>query len=191
MKYFSKFILELLAFMQQILLGTARGNNSRIASYIRGILYQTPCMIDTNVYITRKKNFTADTGSALYHACYILNNNGSFLLGRNSHLGPFCYVNAYYGEVHIGEDVAIGPGTKIIAYSNHYQAGKKVTNEKIIKNIFIGNNVFIGANCTILPGTTIHDNVIVGAGSIVKGELDTNSVYAGIPCRKIKNNWYA
>lgn len=51
--------------------------------------------------------------------------------------------------------------------------------------IIIGNNVFIGFNAIILPGTKIGDNVIVGAGSIVKGSLKSNSVYAGVPVKYI------
>lgn len=51
--------------------------------------------------------------------------------------------------------------------------------------ITIGNNVFVGYGVTILPGTIIGENVIVGAGSVVKGELKDNSVYAGIPAKYI------
>lgn len=51
--------------------------------------------------------------------------------------------------------------------------------------IIIGNNVFIGFGVVILPGSRIGDNVIVGAGSIVKGNLKSNSVYAGSPVKYI------
>lgn len=51
--------------------------------------------------------------------------------------------------------------------------------------IIIGNNVFIGYGCTILPGSVIGDNVIVGANTVVKGSLNSNSVYAGVPARYI------
>jgi len=51
--------------------------------------------------------------------------------------------------------------------------------------IVIGNNVFIGYRSIILPGTRIGDNVIVGAGSVVKGKLESNSVYAGVPVKYI------
>lgn len=43
--------------------------------------------------------------------------------------------------------------------------------------------VFIGANCVILPGSIIHENVVIGAGSVVKGEIEENSVYAGLPVK--------
>lgn len=49
----------------------------------------------------------------------------------------------------------------------------------------IGNNCFIGANSTVLCGTTIGDNVIVGAGSVVSSSLESGYVYAGNPVRKI------
>ena len=53
--------------------------------------------------------------------------------------------------------------------------------------IVIGNNVFVGKGSTILPGTFIEDNVIIGAGSIVRGVLKRNSVYAGIPVKYISS----
>lgn len=168
-----------------------RDNKSSLGALIRKKIYKTKCYIDSNVVIYNKNNFQADEGSSIYYSSYILNNNGHFFLGKNSHLGAFCYINVCYGQVVLREDVAIGPGTKIIAYSNYYRFGKKVTVEKITQNVQIGNNVFIGANCTILPGTTINDNVVIGAGSIVKGELESNSIYVGVPCKKIKSGWYA
>lgn len=49
----------------------------------------------------------------------------------------------------------------------------------------IGNNVFIGGGATILGGSHIGDNVIIGANSVVSGNVDSNSVYAGNPARKL------
>jgi acetyltransferase-like isoleucine patch superfamily enzyme len=51
--------------------------------------------------------------------------------------------------------------------------------------IIIGNNVFLGYGVTVLPGTIIDNNVIVGAGSLVRGVLKENSVYAGVPAKYI------
>lgn len=49
----------------------------------------------------------------------------------------------------------------------------------------IGNNVFIGMNAIILMCTKIGNNIIIVAGSVVSGNLDSNSVYAGNPEKKI------
>ncbi len=173
-------------FIRELWRAGIRSSDSEIASWLRQRMYRTSCMIDTNVVVTNSENFKSGDRSSLYHSCYILNTHGKFALGNDSHLGAFCYVNVRHGNISIGDDVAIGPGTKIIAYTNHYQYGKKVTEVRVTKDITIMNNVFIGANCTVLPGTSIKSNVVVGAGSIVKGELEENSIYAGAPCRKIK-----
>ena len=53
------------------------------------------------------------------------------------------------------------------------------------KPIIIGNNVFTGRVVTILPGTKMGDIIIVGAASLARGELNSNSAYAGIPTRYI------
>jgi len=181
---------DLAHFMSQFLYGLIRSNESRLAASLRGKWFRTRCFIDTGVHIANKKNFQAGQGCALYHGSCILNTHGRFSMKRNSHLGAYCYVNVCHGKVEIGEDVAIGPGTKIIAYSNHYRKGKKVTEERITADISIGNNVLIGANCTILPGTKISDNVIVAAGAVVKGMLEANNIYGGITAKIITSGWY-
>ena len=56
----------------------------------------------------------------------------------------------------------------------------------VVSPISIGSNVFIGANSIILPGSVIEDNVIVGAGSIVRGNLKSGCVYAGVPVKFVK-----
>jgi galactoside O-acetyltransferase len=149
--------------------------------------FNTSAYLDTCVRINSKINFLAGNNCALYHNTYIQNDNGQFLMGNRSHLGAYCYVNVFRGKCIIGDDVSIGPGTKVIVYSNHYQKGKKNTEIRICEDISIGNNVFIGANCVILPGTQIGDNVVVGAGSVVKGTLDENGVYAGSIVKKLKS----
>lgn len=49
----------------------------------------------------------------------------------------------------------------------------------------IGNNVFIGWGATILGGSKIGDNVIIGANAVVSGHVDSDSVYAGNPAKKL------
>lgn len=62
---------------------------------------------------------------------------------------------------------------------------EKYNDIDLIAPIIAGDNIFIGYGTVILPGTVMGNNVIVGAGSIVKGELKSNSVYAGVPVKYI------
>jgi len=52
--------------------------------------------------------------------------------------------------------------------------------------VIIKNNVWLGAGVIILPGLTIHSGAMIGAGSIVTHDCESNCLYAGNPARKIK-----
>jgi len=54
-----------------------------------------------------------------------------------------------------------------------------------LKPIHIGKNSFIGARAVVLPGTYIGDNCIIGAGSVIKGKVENNSIMIGNPAKKI------
>lgn len=177
--------------IREVILGLLRQNRSALAASLRQKLHGGKCFIDTQVIIDNSVAFESGISSALYHGCYILNRHGKFAMGENSHLGAYCYVNACYGKVTLGDHVAVGPGTKIFSYSNNYRANCNVSDEKITADVMIGDNVFIGSNCAVLPGSQIGDNTIIGAGSVVKGKLDGNAIYAGVPCRLIRKGWYS
>ena len=61
------------------------------------------------------------------------------------------------------------------------------TDREYGKPITIGNNCWIGGNVTILPGVPIHDNVVVGAGSVVTKDLASGAIYVGNPARKLRD----
>lgn len=92
------------------------------------------------------------------------------------------YIQAGNGII-FGSNIRIGPNVSIVS-SNHnlddYDKHDKV------EPIRIGNDVWIAANCVILPGVTIGNNVVIGAGSIVNSDIPDNSIAVGNPCRVIK-----
>ena len=52
--------------------------------------------------------------------------------------------------------------------------------------VHIGRNVWIGGGCVLLPGVSIGDNTVIGAGSIVTKDIPANVVAYGNPCRVIR-----
>lgn len=52
-------------------------------------------------------------------------------------------------------------------------------------DITIEDDAYIGANCTIMPGTTIHEGAVIGANALVNKDVDPWGIYVGSPCRKI------
>jgi acetyltransferase-like isoleucine patch superfamily enzyme len=53
--------------------------------------------------------------------------------------------------------------------------------------ITIGNRVWIGANSTVVAGANIGSNVVIGAGSLVRGTIPSNHFAAGVPARPIRS----
>ena len=56
----------------------------------------------------------------------------------------------------------------------------------ISKEIKIGSDIWIGARVTILSGVKVENRVVIGAGSVVTKNLQSNYIYAGVPVNKIK-----
>jgi maltose O-acetyltransferase len=52
-------------------------------------------------------------------------------------------------------------------------------------DVTIGDNVWLGGNVVVCPGVTIGDNSVIGAGSVVVGDIPSNSVAVGNPCQVI------
>jgi len=110
------------------------------------------------------------------------------VFGKNCQFGSKNFGSEPY-LIEVGDNFKTSSGVSYITHdgSVHVLRNKYKELEKIdlFGKITIGNNVFIGLNCIILPGTVIEDNVIVGAGSVVRGHLKTNSIYAGVPVKFI------
>lgn len=64
---------------------------------------------------------------------------------------------------------------------------KPETDIGILGKISVGDNVFIGMNVLLLPGTKIGDNVIIGAGSVVRGTIPNNCIATGNPAKVVKD----
>lgn len=98
-----------------------------------------------------------------------------------------------YSLTHIGNNVVISKNVVMLNHDYSITCGLRSIGEEFssdaywLKEIWIRNNVFIGANSIILPGTTIGDNCIIGAGSVVRGKIASNSIVTGNPGRVVDN----
>lgn len=92
--------------------------------------------------------------------------------------------------IEIGDNTLIGGNAKILDNDFHpieIEARRNDIKEKILtKPIKIGKNCFIGCNSIILKGTELGDGCVVGAGAVVAGKFEANSVIAGNPAKVVK-----
>lgn len=89
--------------------------------------------------------------------------------------------------IEIGENVQITDGVKILTHGYDWSVFKVKYGEVLgsAGKVKIGNNVFIGINTTILKGTFIGDDIIIGANSLVNKNLYESGVYGGNPIKYI------
>ena len=110
--------------------------------------------------------------------------------GYHIHLGKqvFINTNCYLMDcapITIGDHVFIGPHCGF--YTASHQLNYTMRNAGLEKAlpITIGSNVWFGGHVVVLPGVTIGDGCVIGAGSVVTHDIPANSVAVGSPCRVI------
>ncbi|UQZ88457.1 acetyltransferase [Deltaproteobacteria bacterium Smac51] len=111
--------------------------------------------------------------------------------GQNIHVGEDFLTNYNVtildvAPVRIGDYCLIGPNTLISTVG--HPLTPKGRREKLSRTapVTIGNDVWIGGNCTILPGVTIGNNVIVAAGAVVTHDVPDNSLVGGVPAKVLR-----
>lgn len=168
-----------------------RIKNKLVKLYYRlsGVNMGANVSIDFSLDVTNIKNLFLGDNSILYKNTSIyMGVNGECRIGTNSHVAPFGYLLIAENKVQIGNDVAIGPFCSMICHSNAVDGNSELFRKNYTDgDIRIGNNVFVGAQCTILPGSVIENNVVVASNSVVKGVLKSGNVYGGSPAKLIKS----
>lgn len=134
---------------------------------------------------------------------FVMNKN--IKIGENVSIYPGVQ---FFGDglIEIGDNVSIGNGTLIYASK---EAGVKIGNDTMIaaqcyiidsdhgihkdelmrsqklitEKAVIENDVWIAANCTVLRGSIVHEGAVIGAKSLVRGEIDPYAVAVGIPAK--------
>ena len=108
--------------------------------------------------------------------------------GHNISLGDFVKISAFssimagkVSTIKIGTNTIIGPGVVVVSLNHgtdvngvpiRYQEWKDTAEDSIV----IGDDVWIGANVVILPGTSIGNGSVIGAGTIIKGVVPPNTI---------------
>jgi len=112
--------------------------------------------------------------------------------GYNIHVGDDFYANYNLvvldaAPVRIGDHCFIAPNVAIYTAGHPLHADPRNRGYEYALPVTIGHNVWIGGNSVILPGVSIGDNAVIGAGSIVNRDVPANTLAVGNPCRPIRH----
>ena len=89
-------------------------------------------------------------------------------------------------KVRFGDNVLIGPGCYFHTAGHPIDPDQRKQWLVYTNPITVGNNVWFGAGVHVLPGVTIGDNAVIGAGSIVTKDIPADCVAVGNPCKVVK-----
>jgi acetyltransferase-like isoleucine patch superfamily enzyme len=105
------------------------------------------------------------------------------VIGRGSHI-------VAHESVEIGDDVWTGPHVYITDQNHGYaDPDTPIGNQfPVNRPVSIGQGSWLGAGAIILPGASIGRNVVVAAGSVVRGVIPDRCVVAGVPARVIREH---
>ncbi|KAJ1975343.1 hypothetical protein H4R34_004374 [Dimargaris verticillata] len=111
--------------------------------------------------------------------------------GYNIRVGKNFYINAFGvildgTYVDIGDNAMLGPNVHIYTACHPLDATERSSLWEFSKPVKIGNDVWIGGGAIILPGVTVGDRAVIGAGSVVTKDVPSDVVVGGNPAKVIK-----
>ena len=110
---------------------------------------------------------------------------------RKLRIGTGVYMNwgvhvESLGQVTIGDGVALGPGVMILTSHHALDEHGRWEPAATGRPVTIGDRVWLGARVLVLPGAVIEPDVVVAAGAVVTGRLESHGLYAGVPARRVR-----
>ena len=118
--------------------------------------------------------------SAIFLGC------GELIIGSGTWIGHNCLITAS-SRIEIGKNVDVAPMVYLGTGTHVPQFGKeRCAGEGLNKDIKIGDGCWLCARTTILPGVTVGNMTIVGAGAVVNKDLPDGITAVGIPATPLK-----
>jgi len=114
----------------------------------------------------------------------VIKNPYNVEIGNNVSIASFVHIWGG-GSVKIGNNVLIASHVAIVSETHDYDSTNIYSTHKIAP-VLIESNTWIGSHAVILPGVTIGEGAVIGAGSIVTKNVEPFSIVAGIPAKLVK-----
>ena len=136
--------------------------------------------------LDKRKEMLKEMFAEIGEDCYIEPPLHANMAGAYVHFGKNVYANFNLtlvddGHIYVGDYTMIGPNVTIATAGHPILPELREKGYQYNMEVHIGKNCWLGSGVVVLPGVTIGDNVVVGAGSIVTKDLPSNVVAVGNP----------
>lgn len=123
--------------------------------------------------------------------CYVESPFHANFGGRHVHFGKNVYANFNLTlvddtHIYVGDNTMFGPNVTVATAGHPIHPALRERGLQYNMPVHIGRNCWLGAGVIVLPGVTIGDNTVIGAGSVVTRDLPGNVVAVGNPCRVLR-----
>lgn len=133
------------------------------------------------------KEMLGDCGEGVYIEAPFYANFG----GKHCHFGNMVYANYHLTcvddtHIYIGDYTMIGPNVTIATAGHPILPELREQVYQYNMPVHIGRNCWIGAGAILIPGVTVGDNTVIGAGSVVTKNIPADVVAVGNPCKVMR-----
>jgi maltose O-acetyltransferase len=106
-------------------------------------------------------------------------------IGAGSGVNAGCWFEGH-GRIVIGRDCFFGPEVMIVTSVHEIDSRGQVAREASYRDVRIRDRCWVGARATIMPGVTIGEGTVIGAGALVTRDCEPGAVYVGVPARRVR-----
>lgn len=139
----------------------------------------------------RRNELLKEMFGSIGENCYIEPPFRANWSGKHVFMGDNVYANFNLtlvddANIYIGDKVMFGPNVTVATANHPILPELREDALQYNREVHIGRNVWIGANTVMVPGVTIGENTVIGAGSVVTKDIPANVVAVGNPCRVMR-----
>jgi maltose O-acetyltransferase len=107
-------------------------------------------------------------------------------IGPGTHLNRECYFEAR-APITVGRDCRFGMQVMVVTSTHEFTPAGTADAHGSARPVTIGDRCWLGARVMVLPGVSIGDDVVVGAGSVVTRDCAPGGLYAGSPAVRVRD----